>query len=762
MISKMKGILCLILTIGLCWTASVQAQTPLVEAPAHPDRHPAFYVFGKQGAVQYGKEDSMQVVFLKVPAEAGTVTVYLFDPGSGGNNEPASSLTGSNTITTAFTVYGGAGAYTGSQTVRPAGTQQAGNVLTTLTTTNDHRNRWVPLGPYDTQQGEVIGGHSYFKIVAEGMDGSGGNFFRVGSSARGTEIFAFDATLHLSKDNNQRTSVWVEVPAGTAQVIEENYDLDEGGIPYFAGQKLQPATSGNWLRNTINAPASNQTVRVLYEIDRTGKQAYSNGGFHFTDGNGQPLRMFFNPADAQPPPPKMAPPVNQQICDITTDLMHLRQAMPGEAYLNQELTYTITISAKTDVANVVVSDRMGENVRYVRSEPAGVVQGNSLAWNIGDMDAGQTMTISVTVVPTAEGMVRSCAVISADPRCCVAVHVGTPKLAITKTGPETALLGENVTYNVTVTNSGTAAAKDVVITDSIPAGLTHPSGQNTLKLNVGTLAPNESRTYPVTLKAAERGRHCNVAVADSSNAGQVRAEACTTVLVMGLEIAKDGTKEQFSGKVATYNITVRNTGDTALTNVVVTDTLPDRFTVLRASDNGAIAGNTVTWNMPTLGAGATQNLSLDVTTARSGELCNNVSVASREGLTASAKACTLWKGHPAMLIEVIDTIDPLMPGDETEYVIQVTNQGTADDHNVRVTINFPAQISAVSSRGDTQTTTTEKRVTVQPVAALAPKAMVEWRVRAKAVTAGDSRLSVDLESDLLRDPVTEEESTMVY
>ena len=82
-----------------------------------------------------------------------------------------------------------------------------------------------------------------------------------------------------------------------------------------------------------------------------------------------------------------------------------------------------------------------------------------------------------------------------------------------------------------------------------------------MSFNIGDLAPGQSRTQTVVLKSTKRGKHCNTATASSANAGTANAEACTTILVPGVELVKTGTKEQFLGKAADYTLTVSNTGD---------------------------------------------------------------------------------------------------------------------------------------------------------------------------------------------------------
>lgn len=218
---------------------------------------------------------------------------------------------------------------------------------------------------------------------------------------------------------------------------------------------------------------------------------------------------------------------------------------------------------------------------------------------------------------------------------------------------------------------------------------------------------------------------------------------------------------QFVGKKASYTITATNTGDVPLTDVVVTDTVPSQNKLL-AAPGAQINGNTATWTT-SLGAGESKSFELTVIGLQEGTYCNQVSAASAGyGLSGSDEACTEWRGYPALLIEVIDTEDPLLLGEQTTYVIQITNQGTAQDTNVALKVALPGQLKVVSAAGDTQGTISGNNVNFAAYPVLKAKEIIEFRVIAEAVTEGDARFKAQMTSDLLRTPVPEEEATQVY
>jgi uncharacterized repeat protein (TIGR01451 family) len=446
---------------------------------------------------------------------------------------------------------------------------------------------------------------------------------------------------------------------------------------------------------------------------------------------------------------------------VTTDLVSLSKQVPAKVSVGEPYTVVLTVKAVQQVANVVVKDQVPAGAQLQSSEPKATVAGAEVSWKLDALAAGESREFKLVLVAQGEGTLKSCATATAEPRICVGTVVGKPVLAIEKSGPAEATLGSQFSYTVVVKNTGTSDAKGVVVTVTLPAGLKPVSGTSPLTFEVGDLPAGAQKQLSVPVIAEQRGRFCNVATFKSANAGEGRAEACTVVVQPAIKITKSGTPKQFVGKTADYSIVVENPGDVLLTNVVVTDTAP-AGTRIEKAEGATVNGQTATWTLPELKPGEKVTKSLTLMGLQQGNLCNQVAVTSTQGQKGQAEACTVWIGHPAVLIEVVDTNDPLMVKDQTVYIITVTNQGTADDTNVKIVANFPAQISPVSATGDTQATVNGQTVDTAPYPVLKPKQAITWKITAEAKQMGDSRLKVLLSTDLLKTPVTEEESTQVY
>jgi uncharacterized repeat protein (TIGR01451 family) len=485
-----------------------------------------------------------------------------------------------------------------------------------------------------------------------------------------------------------------------------------------------------------------QNYEVIVGDFYTGRSPYFKSG-----GEPAPVVAQAKPAPAPAPAPNCSV--------INSGLVHMTKTMPAETSLGQPFTYELKPMAVGCAGNVAVTDQIPEGASLVATEPQASVSGNTLVWNLGNMDAGESRTLKVTVKPEREGALASCATVKADPRVCAKTVVGKPRLAIDKTGPEVAQLGSDVAYNIVVKNVGTAVAKNVVVADKVPAGL---GGVREIPTTVGDLAPGASKTIPVTLKAAERGRHCNVAVATASNTASVENDACTLVVKPGLKLEKSGAAEQLVNKQVTYTVKASNTGDTDLTGVVVTDTAPAQTRIVSAQ-GAAVAGNTAKWSIGTLKAGESKTFEVVVTSAQMGRWCNAASISTKEGLRENAEACTVWKGVPGVLLEVVDNPDPIPIGETTTYTIRVTNQGNADLTNLATAYESDDETVPVSSA---QGTVSGKKVTFPTVPVLKSKQSFTYTIVVKGTAAGDARQKVTLTGSSLKLPVVEEESTTVY
>jgi len=192
---------------------------------------------------------------------------------------------------------------------------------------------------------------------------------------------------------------------------------------------------------------------------------------------------------------------------------------------------------------------------------------------------------------------------------------------------------------------------------------------------------------------------------------------------------------------------------------VATLALPENVVVTATTDGGSVTNNSVTWPLPSLSPDSTKQVCTLLKTVQTGPLTFNSSAASENVSLVQSSCATTVIGIPAILLEKADDPDPVSIGDTTTYTVKVTNQGTADDSNVQVVVAIAPQLAPVSSSAGTIDGQT---VTLPVVPQLAAKQAVTYKIIAKGVTAGDGHTKFILSSDMLKTPISAEESTTVY
>lgn len=456
--------------------------------------------------------------------------------------------------------------------------------------------------------------------------------------------------------------------------------------------------------------------------------------------------------------PKCGHPSSNELC--CRDGITVTARNPSLCMLGDQYPLEFDIKACDDVCDVVVTTHLPEGVSYIRSQPEAKVEGRKVTWNVGPMKKGECRPGKIWVKCECEGEQCACFCATASPVRFCSLLCAKPVLTCEKCGPDEACPGDPVHYIITVSNKGSCAAEDVVVTDNVPDGLEHSSCLRTLTFKLGSLQPCETKKVNVCFTAVKRGKVCNTAVVSACNADTVSCQWCTNICKECIELTKVGPKEQQIGKNADYQITVTNPGDKPLTEVVVTDVAPSSTSIVAA--NGAtINGNQAVWKLRELKPGEKVSFTLTLTTCVPGCFTNRVHVTNCQGCNACAEYTTRWKGRPALNACITDSDDPICIGEPTSYTVTVTNQGSESDSNVNVVLRFPKEIVPVGAVGDTAGTVSGQTVTFAPYSNLSPRQTLRYRVDARGKESGDARVIVEVSSDSIRTPIVQQESTIV-
>jgi len=240
-----------------------------------------------------------------------------------------------------------------------------------------------------------------------------------------------------------------------------------------------------------------------------------------------------------------------------------------------------------------------------------------------------------------------------------------PSIEVTKsTNVSTIHPGDPVEYNYTVKNTGDDPLKDVTLIDD-QYDLSHESvdldvGENFTETRVMHLTENTTNTATVT-----GINSLNNTVEDKDNASII-------VLYPRIEVNKTGPIRAPEGETVTYTITVRNTGDTLLTSVNITDSiLGDLEEKLELQLGEAITLNP-TYTIPH--------------PYPSTDLNNTVTVVGRDELGLVVSNSSSWSivvPHPSITIEKTAP-KAAYQGSTITYNITITNTGDVGLFNVKI------------------------------------------------------------------------------
>ena len=169
----------------------------------------------------------------------------------------------------------------------------------------------------------------------------------------------------------------------------------------------------------------------------------------------------------------------------SADLSLVKTADKAGAAAGEEVTYTLTAhnDGPSTAVGAKIVDHLPVGVAFVSASPGCTNAAGTVTCTLGDLASGAdaVRTITVRIEPSAVGTLTNKASVSAtttdpdpgDNGAATTTAIGDRgDLSLAKSvSPGDAEPGDVVTYTLTVANDGPAAARDVVLSDTVPAGL---------------------------------------------------------------------------------------------------------------------------------------------------------------------------------------------------------------------------------------------------------------------------------------------------
>ena len=462
------------------------------------------------------------------------------------------------------------------------------------------------------------------------------------------------AGTHVGDDVTFRVAIDNEGPSDASGVVVG--DLLPDGLTYVSSDPSQGTydpTTGRWTVGSLAVGADatldvTATVTVAQEVKNRAEVIEADqDDVDSTPANGDPDEDDLAEASIA-----LAPLV---------DVSLTKQVVDSPTYIGDEATFRLTVAnaGPSDATGVVVTDLLPAGLTFVSASSA-AYDDQTGAWSVGDLEAGGSRELDVTVTvdrlsatnraevtatneddvdsQPAENPLDSANPPDQDDEDLAEVTVApVADLSLAKTStPGTVQQGDHATFRITVRNDGPSTATGVAVTDQLPAGVTYvgddPSQGSYDPVSgiwtIGTLELDGEATLDIEVTVDDAGPIANTAEItgagvhdpDSTpgNGDPAEDDQDTTVLssepLIDLSVTKavsDATPNV--GDEVTYTVTVSNGGPSDATGVVVEDQLPDGVThVSHDTSIGTWQPGSGAWDVGELAVGETATLTIVV------------------------------------------------------------------------------------------------------------------------------------------------------
>jgi uncharacterized repeat protein (TIGR01451 family) len=442
------------------------------------------------------------------------------------------------------------------------------------------------------------------------------------------------------------------------------------------------------------------------------------------------------------------------------------KSAPQETQVGKPARFQIVVRNTGNIPanDVMIRDEVPQGTTLIETDPpANRSVDGAVLWQLGSLDPGREARVEMEVMPQQEGEIGSVAIVSFQTSASARTMSTRPQLVLEHEGPPEVLVGQDVLFNIKITNPGTGVAYNVRLEEDVPEGLRHFDGRE-LEYKIGDLKPGETRLLELKLKADKPGIVSNLLYARADAGLEVTDDYQFEVVAPLLQIGVDGPRRRYLERRAAFEISVANPGTAPAQDVQLLARLPRGLRFVDTNNSGHYDSKThsVRWSLEELPAKEMGTVELATMPTTMGEQRIRIETTASMGLKASTEHDMVVEGLAALLFTVTDVSDPIEIGGETTYEIHVVNQGTKPATNLRLQAVLPPGMEAVNGEGPARVSVQENRVLFEPLGQLAPQADTFYKVHVRGTTEGDKRVKVHLMSDEVTEPVTKEESTHVY
>lgn len=262
------------------------------------------------------------------------------------------------------------------------------------------------------------------------------------------------------------------------------------------------ATSGKDISRNIGELPPGQTREIRYSLKATKPGRFTNTASVTADGG---LK-----ADAS-----CTTVVSKPVLEVT-------KTGPDTRFIGRNAEYTITVknASDTEAKDTVLRDPIPANASFVSATDGGVNENGVAVWRLGTLEPGASKSVKITLKATGMGKIDNKATATAycaEASASVSTNVqGIAAILLeVEDIADPIEVGANETYEIVVTNQGSANDTNIVIECTLPPEQKYVSSEGPTQATVSgqvvkfaplpSLAPKAKATWKVVVQGLKEG-----------------------------------------------------------------------------------------------------------------------------------------------------------------------------------------------------------------------------------------------------------------
>lgn len=539
-----------------------------------------------------------------------------------------------------------------------------------------------------------------------------------------------DKSPPLVSDNVRFTLTVSNAGPSDATSVEVT-DLLPSGFSYVSdnGGGAYDAVSGIWTVGTL-ANGNSTSLSILANVNATGN--YTNiaeiTGHDQADSDSTPNNNVPGEDDQDEVVVNPTP-----IVDISVT-KNVDELIPN---VGDQIIFTVTVQndGPSDATNLVVTDVLASGYDFVNALATNGTYNNvNGSWTLGSLASGTSETLTITADVLSSGNYANTAELTGltetdldstpgnnseaedDQQTITPVPIPISDLLLRKSVDNLSpFVGEDVIFNINITNLGPSDVTGVQVLDLLPSGYTYVSNSRTAgtynsttgiwELN-NVIPDGVTETLNIVATVNPTGDYFNVTEVVSSNNDDPNSipnnnnifendqDSAGTIPIPSADMTLTKTVDDEFPDVSdtiTFTLSLTNEGPSDAFALVVEDILPSGYTYISDDAGGSYDVNSGIWNVGNLIAGGNATLNMVAEVNASGdyvnraELMNSVipdpdSAPGNNDPTEDDQDEQSTTPRHVTDISITNTVDNPSPsaGDQLVFTIAVNNAGPND------------------------------------------------------------------------------------